>query len=283
MKKMSEYLDKAVASGIRDPELAAFVGYVYLNQGRFDKAESVLATAVRPLQDRGRWLEWVNANGGLAIAAAAQKRCSEAMKLAELGLERSKNLQGQAQASLVITANTYLAFTRYLCGDFDAALELGHANRLEAASTNNLLLEALAVTFTMHAAAHHPTLGSTNEAQKIVHDHQKTQGLAVLKEWRQPIHARMRHVVDNDLPEACRMAEEAVTMSRERNNLFGEALAHRVWAQALDAHNSSDPEIDAHMARSRDLFRQGNCLVEVDRTHAIWDELRVKRGDPPAR
>jgi hypothetical protein len=37
------------------------------------------------------------------------------------------------------------------------------------------------------------------------------------------------------------------------------------------------------MNLSRDLFKEGKCHVEVDRTHVIWDELRVKRGDPPAR
>jgi len=283
-KKRSEYLDKVVASEVRDPELAAFVGYVYLNQGRFDAAESMLATAVSPLQTKQRWLEWVNANGALAVAAAAQKRCSEGLKRAELGLARSKNLEGQAQTTLVITANNFLAWTCYLCGDVDRAVEISQANRKAAAQTHNQLLETFALTIALQATTHDDTRLETAkqihaEHADPIHNH------PVLLEWRKPMNAKIAHM-DKDHPDhpiASRMAEEAVKLGHERGNIYGEALAHRVWAEALEAQDSSDPEIDVHMARSRDLFRQGNCLVEVDRTHAIWDELRVKRGDPPAR
>jgi len=78
------------------------------------------------------------------------------------------------------------------------------------------------------------------------------------------------------------MLQAGVKTAKERNHLFGEALAYRGWAQVLNSHNSLDPDIDLHMARSRDLFKLGSCLVEADRTEDMWDRMRAKRGNSAA-
>ena len=72
-------------------------------------------------------------------------------------------------------------------------------------------------------------------------------------------------------------------IARKRKSVFAQGHAERTWARALAAQTKSHPDVDTHMSRSRELFKLGNCHVEVDRTHDLWDELRVQRGDPPAR
>ena len=236
----------------------------------------MLMPAVQLLQDRDSWLEWVSANGGLAMARAAQGKCAEGLNLAKLGAARSKNLRGQA---LNVIANNYLAFTHLLCGEWQQAADVSRANLAAAAGTSNQLLEAVAATTALWAATRS---GLLDEAKVVLQEHDAAVKHPVLLDWRAAIRAEMA-LVGADHASAVSLAQDAVEIARKRKSVFAQGHAERTWARALAAQTKSHPDVDTHMSRSRELFKLGNCHVEVDRTHDLWDELRVQRGDPPAR
>ena len=83
--------------------------------------------------------------------------------------------------------------------------------------------------------------------------------------------------------EAVIRAQGAIEMARSIGGIFGEALAQRVWGQALA--RLSPPrhqESDLHLASSLGLFETGHCKVEVAHTHLAWGVLCRDRGDRPA-
>lgn len=276
--RMSEYFDRVldVANEVHDPELAAFIGQVLLNQGHFAKAESMLAPAVGALQERGSWLEWVTANGSLAMAAAAQGNCREGLRLARLGVARSRNLQG---LTLIVMANSYLTFTHLLCDETEQAVEISRDNLPLASRTDNQLMEAVALTAATWAATR---AGQLDEAKKTLEQFATAFDHPVLFDWRCAIKAELAYA-QGDHQSACELAEEAVNKARARNGIYAEAHAERIWAHALAAQDSAHPDVEKHMHQSREQFRKGSCEAEVSRTNDMWDTLRVKRGDHSSR
>ncbi len=88
--------------------------------------------------------------------------------------------------------------------------------------------------------------------------------------------------------EAIALAERAVGIAQERKTIQSEALARRIWGQALAALASPDQgksngaqwdEAEAQLAHSLRLLEEGQARLEAARTHVAWGTVCRERGD----
>jgi predicted ATPase len=80
--------------------------------------------------------------------------------------------------------------------------------------------------------------------------------------------------------EALILAQEAVDKARRVEGLYGEALAHRFWGQALMALDPPRLEdAEGHLAESERLLEICDAKPEWARTHKAWGLLCLARGD----
>jgi|GEM_PF-5753693 len=71
-------------------------------------------------------------------------------------------------------------------------------------------------------------------------------------------------------------AQQAIMMSNEIGGLFAAGIAHRIWAQALNARGEELlSEIEHHFRTSLDLFLSCNAHFEMERTRYAWDNLAI--------
>jgi class 3 adenylate cyclase len=250
---------------------------ILLAQGYFDQVEAVvLPTIVNRLERERRWLEWVQANGCLASALAAQGRVREGVARAEVGARRSANLGGQ---TLVATAHNYLAYALLLGGDYERAA----AESERAAEPAQRLHEAhqsyhLGFARSMHAWAWHQlgrpeAMAELDEADRLDF---------VLRDRRAAL--RAEHALQTGAAEdAARRAEAVVAAAEQHNDVFALGHAHRTWARALDATGGPQDEIERHFEASVRHFAAGACQVELARTHHTWGSIGLNRRDPRAK
>jgi tetratricopeptide (TPR) repeat protein len=83
--------------------------------------------------------------------------------------------------------------------------------------------------------------------------------------------------------EAVARVAPAIERARAIGGIFGEAVAQRIWGEALATLQPSAPaDVDLHLATSLELFEAGGCQLEVAHTHAAWGALLRDRGEMAA-
>jgi hypothetical protein len=77
--------------------------------------------------------------------------------------------------------------------------------------------------------------------------------------------------------EAIELAAGAVVLARAMGGIFGEALAHRVWAEALSASRPPRAdEADEHFAAALRLMETGAALAPAAHLRQAWDHNRSR-------
>jgi hypothetical protein len=72
----------------------------------------------------------------------------------------------------------------------------------------------------------------------------------------------------------------AIEKARAIGGIYGEAVAQRIWGQALAmTQPNAAEEVDLHLARALELFLEGGCKLEAAHTHAAWGALLGERGE----
>jgi tetratricopeptide (TPR) repeat protein len=82
---------------------------------------------------------------------------------------------------------------------------------------------------------------------------------------------------------ALELAEQAAARGQQMGGLYSQGLAHRVWGQALAAHQPPrSAEAEKHFAESLRLFEAGQARLEAARTRLAWGKMLRERGEPDA-
>jgi class 3 adenylate cyclase/tetratricopeptide (TPR) repeat protein len=286
-RALATYLDKALAitDEIDDPELEARIGQVLVHQGHFRRAASFLTLAVGRLEEQGRWLDWVHANGVLACAEAARGGYRAGVQRAERGLMRAEKLRGP---NLIDAANLYVAMVLLLGGEYDRARDALERRATDAGRPLNprgqYIRQMLSHWYdearpvqenVAHLVSHHL------DGQQPGADGDHGQVHPSLRHWHDAFVAGVAVRAERHT-DAVRAAEQTVRQAQELGNIFGEGMAWRYLALALAGQDPDDPRIDQHMRRSVDLLTSGECQLEAARTLVAWGDLGLKRRDPDA-
>jgi hypothetical protein len=102
-------------------------------------------------------------------------------------------------------------------------------------------------------------------------------GRLIIADWFAAANAEIT-LAAGRVEEAQALAQQAVTLAKSVNGLFGEGEAERVWAQALAA---CEPErwddVEAHLSASVRALEAGDARLEAARTQAVWGRLLANR------
>ncbi|MDQ5852904.1 MAG: AAA family ATPase [Chloroflexota bacterium] len=274
----------AVAHEVGDEDLAAIpasvIGRVLGVQGQYGKARAVLAPAIRTLEKNGNWNEWVFAVGYLGLAIAG--RGDYAAGLAEA--RRALACARETNYPTGIAATHLLLFFIYATGgDAPHMLEESRASIEAAEHSGDRVYVHVGLGFRawaesqlgQHEAARQSLLQSDAVGQSLG-------GRIVLADVLAAIKADITFNAGR-VEEALNLAEQAATVGHAVGGVFAEALAHRVWGQALAALTPPRwDEAEGHMASSVEIFEANENLLEAARTHASWG-LVCRDRDAPDR
>ena len=284
---VSGYVGKIQAlDATLEPEIAARVGQVFIDRGLFDQAKAVLKPAISPLVRANLLVEWVHANGALAVAEAGSGQYSAGLERAEGGVQRAGKFPGH---TLSAPANNYLGTTLLMGGDWRRAHQIYAQNEKHVKNMGHPAALAILDTILCGAYARRGEheLDHKPEMNKVLDDlakptggtHSRANEQLLLDAWHEAFHAQMA-LHCGDVQKAESSANAALEAARKRGDVFGEGLAVRILAQTLAA---TDPDkgntVDNLMRQSRDMLSGGGCVLEEARTQAAWGELQLKRGN----
>jgi class 3 adenylate cyclase len=290
----------ALNNEIPDPEVGGRIGQVLVHRGRFPAAAAVLAPAVGPLEARGRWVDWVFANGTLAVAQAAQGDYRAAKQRAERGVARARNLHGLA---ISLAATNLLEFVLLMGGEQERAAELHRANAANAEQLGNAGALSVVQTLSCWHDAHEGDAATIDRVLGEEPRHGRRQPQLIYENWHNAFHAQMRvrryhlarttqaatpHAMAADrthrqaLAAARSEVDQVQRSSHEEDNPFAEGIALRVLAQTVAAIDPSSPDVDDYMSRSLAMLEAGGCVVESARTRRAWGQIGLERGDDAA-
>jgi tetratricopeptide (TPR) repeat protein len=255
----------------------AVMGRAMVVQGHFDRAIPVLARALGPLEKTDEWLDWSfsKAYHGVAIAAGGQP--AEGLAETQEAVARARETKNPtALAGCLIV----LAFHGCLSRDAQAFRDAAEAASAAGRLAGNSLMISVGLGFEAWALSR---LGKHQEAEErmaeAIGEAEKIGGRIVAADWIAAASAEL--ALNAGRPEeAIARVAAAIERARAIGGIFGEAVAQRIWGQALaQAQPSAHEEADLHLATSLDLFGQGGCKLEVAHTHSAWGVLLRDRGD----
>jgi class 3 adenylate cyclase/tetratricopeptide (TPR) repeat protein len=268
-----------VAAKLQDAELMAIpssmLGRVALTQGQFGKAAGLLAQAIDPLEKTGNSLEQANNAGYLGFALAQQGKYHEGLVEAQRGLalaEASQSLTSIALSHLYL-GQTYLAGSEWAQAVQECQAAIAVTERsgdrvtayvvygIQAWAESRLgLLDAASQTF-----AKWEDLAASLGGRLIIAD------------WFAAVKAEIAFA-SGRVEEAQALAQQAVTLAKSVNGLFGEGEAERVWGQALAVCQPERwDDVEAHLGASVHALEAGDARLEAARTQAVWGGLLADR------
>lgn len=281
----TSYYDKVLADArvSNDDELfgmaLALGGRTFFLQGYFGKAVPLLTQALAYLERRGDWQEWILTKVCLAIALAAQGHYHEGYLQGEGARHRALALN--IRSSIAI-AHLMSARVELMAGDIQRMLDEVRVWTDEVRATNPLVYY-MALGFQAWGESRlgmNESARASMAAADAIAPHFGS-GI-IFDDWFAAARAEIE-LNAGEIPQALRLAAQAVDRARETGGVFSEGLAHRVWAQALLASDPSDyASAQAHFESSLELFRQSDAVIEAARTHVVWGKIRIARGDPDA-
>jgi class 3 adenylate cyclase/tetratricopeptide (TPR) repeat protein len=258
----------------------AVMGRALVVQGHFDRATPVLASALGPLERTDERLDWAfsKAYHGVAITAAGQP--ADGLKEVEEAVARARAAENpMVLAGCLIVLGFHGCLTRDATAFRDAAAGASAAGRQAA----NSLMTSVGLGFEAWALSRQ---GQHEEAEarmaEAIGEAAKIGGRIVAADWIAAANAEL--ALNAGRPdEAVARVAPAIEKARAIGGIYGEAVAQRVWGQALAGiQPSAADEVDSHLAASLELFEAGGCQMEVAHTHAAWGELLRERGDMAA-
>jgi class 3 adenylate cyclase/tetratricopeptide (TPR) repeat protein len=258
----------------------AVMGRALVVQGHFDRAIPVLARALGPLEKSDEWLDWSFSKAYHGVAIAAGGQYAEGLAETQEAVARARATQNPtALAGCLIV----LAFHGCLSRDAQAFRDAAEAASAEGRVAGNSLMISVGLGFEAWALSR---LGQYRDAEarmaEAIGEAEKIGGRIVAADWIAAANAEL--ALNAGQPdEAVARVAPAMEKARAIGGIFGEAVAQRVWGQALAQLEPSAPEeVDSHLATSLELFEAGGCQLEVAHTHAAWGALLRDRGETAA-
>jgi class 3 adenylate cyclase/tetratricopeptide (TPR) repeat protein len=258
----------------------AVMGRALVVQGHFDRAIPVLIRALGPLEKTDEWLDWSFSKAYHGVAIAAGGKHAEGLAETQEAIARAQATKNPtALAGCLIVQAFHGCLSRDARAFRDAAVAASAAGRVAGNSlmiSVGLGFEAWALSrLGQHDAAEARMAEAIGEAEKIG-------GRIVAADWIAAANAEL--ALNAGRPdEAVARVAPAIERARAIGGIFGEAVAQRIWGEALATLQPSAPaDVDLHLATSLELFEAGGCQLEVAHTHAAWGALLRDRGEMAA-
>lgn len=255
---------------------SAMAGMSYYAQGNFGRAVSLVEQAIPYLERIGSWYEWMLAKFGLALCLAGQGHYGEGRRHADEAMQKALSMHNRAW---IATARAQTAQLEFIAGDLRRMLD--ESQRLlqdsEAASP---LIRYMSLGFQawaqsrlgMHAAAR-ATLAATDAVAASFGTR------LIFDDWFAAARAEIE-MNAGQCERALELAQSAAIEARAAGGLFSEGVAQRVWGQALAAVDRPGlTQAEEHFTASLELFEQASAAIEAARTHLLWGEVLLQRGE----
>jgi tetratricopeptide (TPR) repeat protein len=271
----------AVAQELRDERLLAIplavMGRALVVQGHFDRATPVLAQALGPLEKTEEWLDWAFSKAYHGVALTAAGFPADGLAETREAVTRAREMENPM---LLAGCLIVLAFQGCLNRDATAFAEAARDASHAGQQAGNSLMISVGLGFEAWGLSR---LGRHDEAEarmaEAIAEADKIGGRIVAADWVAAAAAEL--ALNAGRPdEAMTRATPAIEKARAIGGIFGEAVAQRVWGQALAAAQPGEhEEVDLHLATALELFLEGGCKLEAAHTHAAWGELLRERGE----
>jgi tetratricopeptide (TPR) repeat protein len=268
-----------VAAELQDAELIAIpssmLGRVALTQGQFGKAAGLLAQAIDPLEKTGNTLEQANNAGYLGFALAQQGKFHEGVVEAQRGLALAEAAQSLTSIAL---SHLYLCQTYFAGGEWAQTVQECQAATAVTDRSGDRVTAYVVYGFQAWAESR---LGLLDAAIQTFAKWEtlvaSLGGRLIIADWFAAAKAEIAFA-GGRVAEAQALAQQAVTLAKSVNGLFGEGEAERVWGQALAA---CEPErwddAEAHLSASVRALEAGDARLEAARTQVVWGRLLAGR------
>jgi predicted ATPase/class 3 adenylate cyclase len=274
----------AVGQELGDESLLAIplavMGRALVVQGHFARAAPILAQALAPLEKTDEWLDWSfsKAYHGVAIAAGGQPADGLAEIEQAIARARATNNPTALAGCLIVRA-----FHGCLIRDAEAFRDAAEGASAAGRLAGNSLMISVGLGFEAWALSR---LGRHEEGQarmaEAIGEAEKIGGRIVAADWIAAANAELA-LNAGRWDEAVERVGPAIEKARAIGGIYGEAVAQRIWGQALAQQQAAaHEEIDQHLAASLELFQAGGCRLEAAHTHVAWGAVLRDRGDTSA-
>jgi class 3 adenylate cyclase/tetratricopeptide (TPR) repeat protein len=255
---------------------SAMIGLALAVQGQWAKASQLLDQAVPALEKAGEWREWCRVVGYLGISIVARGDYHRGVTEAQRALDRAREINDQA----IIGSNHILLCVTHILNERIDALAAAAQEAVDAAERSGeqvILYAGLAFRgwargrLGQHAAARRDMEQSNAVGAGL--------GRLILADWFAVARADIALAAGN-VDEALALAGQAVAVAQQVGSVFTEALAHRVWAQALAAMRPPRwEEAEAHLATSLRALESGDARLPAAHAHLLSGQLCRDRQD----
>jgi tetratricopeptide (TPR) repeat protein len=270
-----------LAENCNDSQLVANASFdmgINLNfQGRFGQSAEHMTQAIRLLERSGKSLEDVNALAHLGYALVAQGQHAEGFAKLELGLARA---QARENPFDIATSMTVMAMAYQM--------ENNLPKMLETTRTVVQIAEKFGSIFWVLAG---------NAIQAWAHSRQGQHDIALVKlaqvqnlskQVNMPLFGGgLLNAIETEIAfnagrwdEALAAAERTVSVVESVDGIYVQAMAQRVWGQALAAIQPARyADAERHLAASLHLFEIGEARLEAARTQMVWGKVLQESGN----
>ncbi len=274
----------AVAPEVGDEQLravpASMIGRVMFTQGQFGKAASLFTPTLGVVEKKGEWEVWVTTVGYIGSALAAQGRYADALMEGQRMRARAEETKNLTSIGL---SHIYSSLIYFMGGDYQASAEESRAALEATEKSGDRIVAYIGHGFEAWAESrlgHHDAASQSMAQWKAVAE--TLGGRLIIADWFAAAGAELAFNAGR-YQEARPLAEEATTLAKSVNGLFGEGEAQRVWGQALAALDpESWPDAEIHLAASIQPLESGEAHLEAARTHVVWGVLLRDRDDKAA-
>ena len=273
----------AIGQEVGDEQLtaipSAMIGMALAVQGQWARAGQLLSQAVPALERGGEWREWCRAVGYLGISMVARGDYHGGVAEAQRALDRALELNDQA---IIGSNHILLCVTHVLNERMEALAGAAQQAVKEAERSGEQVILYAGLAFRAWAngrLGHHTAARSDMEHSNAVG---AGLGRLILADWFAVARADIA-LAAGHIEEALTLAEQAVGVASQVGSVFTQALAHRVWAQALAA--ATPPrweEADAHMATSLGALESGQARLPAAHARLVWGQVCRGRQDTAA-
>jgi tetratricopeptide (TPR) repeat protein len=273
----------AIGQELGDEQLtaipSAMIGMALAVQGQWAKAGQLLSQAVPALERAGEWREWCRAVGYHGISVVARGDYHRGVAEAQRALDRTLEVNDQA---IIGSNHVLLCVTHALNERMEALAAAAQEAVKEAMRSGEQVILYAGLAFRAWAngrLGHHAAAHSDMEQSNAVG---AGLGRLILADWFAVARADIA-LAAGRIDEALTLAEQAVGVANQVGSVFTEALARRVWAQALAA--TTPPrwdEAETLMATSLRALESGQARLPAAHARLVWAHLCRDRQDTAA-
>jgi len=278
-----------VAQETGDPELLGFpstaMGQALMVQGRVAKSEPLFRQSMTALEQTGHLGYWVQALANHGAAIAIMGDYVEGLTELQRALARAQEMGSASSICLasICLVHFNMAKAYLFGGDPLRAIEAARKAAEAAEKSGDRLFvywgRGVQAYAEADAGQFEAAEASMAKSQAVARE---LGGRLLFEDWFLAVRAQMA-LGTGRIQQAVALAERAVVIAQELDSLTGEALALRVWGQALASLETPRwDEAESRFAESLRLIESMPSPPQAAHTRLVWGTVCRDRGNPAA-